>query len=145
MPLLNPTQTYTFSKYFELRFESGELAEELGYTLHRQEIQFSTFAGELSFLTDLQQRLKDVLPYVALTSELAKREILIAPVITELIRFTRAELRIEYPLKVSNYLQGSLDYLLRKDSAHSLLVIEAKRDDIESGSTQLLAELVAAD
>ena len=145
MPLLNPTQTYTFSKYFELRFESGELAEELGYTLHRQEIQFSTFAGELSFLTDLQQRLKDVLPYVALTSELAKREILIAPVITELIRFTRAELRIEYPLKVSNYLQGSLDYLLRKDSAHSLLVIEAKRDDIESGFTQLLAELVAID
>ena len=145
MPLLNPSQSYTFSKYFELRFESGELAEELGYTLRRQEIQFPTFSGELSFLSDLQQRLKEVLPYVALTSELAKREILIAPVITELIRFTHAELRIEYPLKISNYLQGSLDYLLRKDSVHSLLVIEAKRDDVESGFTQLLTELIAID
>ena len=38
-----------------------------------------------------------------------------------------------------------MDYLLRMDSTHSLLVIEAKRDDIESGFTQLLAELVAVD
>lgn len=86
-----------------------------------------------------------MLPHVALTSELAKREILISPVITELIRFTQAELRIEYLLKVSSYLQGSLDYLLRMGSSHSLLVIEAKRDDVESGFTQLLAELVAVD
>lgn len=104
MPLLDPAQSYTFSKYFELRLESSELAEELGYTLRRQELQFSPFMGDLPFLADLQQRLKEVLPYVALTSELAKREILIAPVITELIRFTHAELRIEYPLKISNYL-----------------------------------------
>lgn len=145
MPLLDPAQSYTFSKYFELRFESGELAEELGYSLRRQEIRFLPFEGELPFLMDLKRRIQEVLPYVALTSELAKREILIAPVVTELIRFTQAELRIEYPLKISNYLQGSLDYLLRMDSSHALLVIEAKRDDVESGFTQLLAELVAID
>lgn len=145
MSLLNPAQSYTFSKYFELRFESSELAEEFGYTLRRQEIEFLPFEGELSFLADLKHRIRDVLPHVALTSELAKREILISPVVTELIRFTQAELRIEYPLKVSNYLQGSLDYLLRMDSSHALVVIEAKRDDVESGFTQLLAELVAVD
>ncbi len=145
MSLLDPAQSYTFSKYFELRFESGELAEELGYTLRRQEIRFLPFEGELPFLMDLKRRIQGVLPYVALTSELAKREILIAPVVTELIRFTQAELRIEYPLKISNYLQGSLDYLLRMGSSHALLVIEAKRDDVESGFTQLLAELVAID
>jgi len=145
MSLLDPTQSYTFSKYFELRFESSELAEEFGYTLHRQELQFSPFEGTLPFLDDLKHRIQGVLPYVALTSELAKREILISPVVTELIRFTRAELRIEYPLKISNLLQGSLDYLLRQDSTHELLVSEAKRDDLESGFTQLIAELVAID
>ena len=145
MSLLSPAQSYTFSKYFELRFESSELAEEFGYTLRRQEIQFSPFKGALPFIAELKRRIQDVLPHVALTSELAKREILIAPVITELIRFTQAELRIEYPLKISNYLQGSLDYLLRMDSTQALIVIEAKRDDVESGFTQLLAELVAID
>ena len=145
MPLLDPTQSYTFSKYFELRFESSELAEELGYTLRRQELVIAPFRGDLPFLSDLKQRLQEVLPHVALTSELAKREILIAPVITELIRFTHADLRIEYPLKVSSYLQGSLDYLLRTAADTALLVIEAKRDDIESGFTQLFSELVAID
>jgi len=145
MPLLDSAQSYTFSKYFELRFESGELAEEFGYKLRRQEIHFPAFKGEMAFLADLQKRLQEVLPHVALTSELARREILISPVVTELIRFTRAELRIEYPLKISSYLQGSLDYLLRMDENHALLVIEAKRDDIESGFTQLLTELIAID
>lgn len=145
MPLLDSAQSYTFSKYFELRFESSELAEELGYSLSRKDIQFLSFEGDLPFLVELKQRIQDVLPHVALTSELAKREILIAPVITELIRFTQAELRIEYPLKVSNYLQGSLDYLLRMDSSHALIVISLCFDDIESGFTQLLAELVAID
>ncbi|PZO11487.1 MAG: hypothetical protein DCF25_19320, partial [Leptolyngbya foveolarum] len=59
MSLLNPAQSYTFSKYFELRFESSELAEEFGYTLRRQEIEFLPFEGELSFLADLKHRSKD--------------------------------------------------------------------------------------
>lgn len=145
MPLLDASQSYTFSKYFELRFESSELAEALGYTLERQAIVMPLFEGNVPFLTDLKLRLQEVLPHVALTSELARREVLIAPVITELIRFTQAQLRIEYPLKVSNFLQGSLDYLVRMDTNNALLVVEAKRDDIESGFTQLLSELVAVD
>jgi hypothetical protein len=145
MSLLDPSQSYTFSKYFELRFESGELAQEFGYTLSRQTLQFSPFEGDLPFLADLKTRIQEVLPYVALTSELAKREIFISPIVTELIRFTHAQLRIEYPLKISNQLQGSLDYLLRMENGPELLVIEAKRDDVESGFTQLLAELIAID
>lgn len=42
MALLDSAQSYTFSKYFELRFESGELAEEFGYTSRRQNIQFDS-------------------------------------------------------------------------------------------------------
>lgn len=86
-----------------------------------------------------------MLPFVPLTSELARREILISRVVTELIHYTQAELRIEYGLKVSNWLQGSLDYLLRVNSINQLLVIEAKYEDLTRGFTQLVAQLVALD
>ncbi len=54
-------------------------------------------------------------------------------------------MRIEYSLKVSNWLQGNLDYLLRLNSVNQLLVIEAKYEDLTRGFTQLVAELVALD
>ncbi|WP_207765355.1 hypothetical protein [Cuspidothrix issatschenkoi] len=50
-------------------------------------------------------------------------------------------LRIEYPVKVNNLLQGNLDYLIR--SIHSLIVVQAKRDDLTRGFTQLAVEAIA--
>lgn len=145
MPLLDPNQTYTFSRYFELGFEASELAAEFGYTLTRKVLTLPQFPGELDRLQELRERIEEILPYVPLTSELARREILISRVVTELIHYTHAELRIEYSLKVSNLLQGSLDYLLRVNKLNQLLVIEAKYEDLTRGFTQLVAELVAID
>ncbi|MBD2310653.1 hypothetical protein H6G20_03040 [Desertifilum sp. FACHB-1129] len=146
MALLDPNQSYTFSRYFELGLEAKELAAEFGYTLNRKVLNLPQFSGELDRLQELRERLEEVLPYVPLTSELARREILISRVVTELIHYTRAELRIEYPLKVSSQLQGSLDYLLRiEQPSTQLLVIEAKYEDITRGFTQLVAELAAID
>lgn len=53
----------------------------------------------------------------------------------------RRLLRIEYPLKVSDRLQGNLDYFIQ--SEQGLIVIEAKRDDLTRGFTQLAVELIA--
>ncbi len=145
MSLLDPNQSYTFSCYFELGFEASELAQEFGYGLTRKPLHLPQFPGELDRLQELRDRLEEVLPFVPLTSELARREILISRVITELIHYTQAELRIEYSLKVSNQLQGSLDYLLRTSSIDQLLVIEAKYEDLTRGFTQLVAELIAID
>lgn len=146
MSLLDPDQSYTFSKYFELGFESGELAAEFGYSLNRKVLNLPQFIGELDRLQELRSRIEEILPYVPLTSELARREILISPVVTELIHYIHAELRIEYPLKVSDKLQGSLDYLLRVGvPTTQLLIIEAKYEDLTRGFTQLIAELIAID
>ena len=145
MSLLDPYQNYTFSKYFELGFEASELAAEFGYSLTRKVLNLPRFAGVLDRLQELRDRIEEVLPYVPLTSELARREILISRVVTELIHYTRAELRIEYQIKVSDKLQGSLDYLLRVNTSSQLLVIEAKYEDLTRGFTQLVAELVAID
>jgi hypothetical protein len=145
MPLLNPNQSYTFSRYFELGFEASELAEEFGYQLTRKSLYLPQFSGELDRLQELKERIEEVLPFVPLTNEFARREILISRVVTELIHYTQAQLRIEYGLKVSNWLQGNLDYLLRTNTTNQLLVIEAKYEDLTRGFTQLIAELVALD
>jgi hypothetical protein len=145
MSILDSNQSYTFSRYFELGFEASELAQEFGYSLTRKTLALPQFPDELDRLGELRDRIEEVLPFVPLTSELARREILISRVVTELIHYTQAELRIEYSLKVSNWLQGNLDYLLRINSVNQLLVIEAKYEDLTRGFTQLVAELVALD
>lgn len=145
MSILDPNQSYTFSRYFELGFEASELAREFGYGLTRKILNLPQFPNELDRLEELRDRIEEVLPFVPLTNELARREILISRVVTELIHYTQAELRIEYSLKVSNLLQGNLDYLLRVNSLNQLLVIEAKYEDLTRGFTQLVAELVALD
>lgn len=145
MPLLDANQTYTFRRYFELGFEASELAAEFGYSLQRQALTLPQFFGELDRLEELRDRIEEVLPYVPLTNELARREILISRIVTELIHYTHAELRIEYTLKISSWLQGNLDYLLWVNPMHQVLVIEAKYEDLTRGFTQLVAEMIAID
>jgi hypothetical protein len=143
MRLLNPEQSYTFSKIFELKLSADDLALEFGYTLSRTKLNLPQCSHPLDRLTDLRSRIDEILPYVDLSNETSRREILIAPVVTDLVHYTKARLRIEYPITVSNQLQGSLDYLLSTQT--ELLVIEAKRQDLDYGMTQLVAEMIALD
>ncbi len=143
MSILNPNQSYTFSKIFELKAESDEFVAEFGYSFSRNKLNLSQYQGELDRLQELNDRLQEILPYVSLTSELSRREILISRVVTELIHYTHAQLRIEYSLKVSEQLQGYLDYLIH--TQNNFIVIEAKNEDLINGFTQLCAELIALD
>lgn len=143
MYLLNPEQTYTFSKLFELRILPDDLAKEFDYSFVRTKLNLPHTAFDSVRLKDLRARIEGILPYVDLASEAARREILIAPVITELVQHTQSTLRIEYPINVAKQLQGSLDYLLT--SQVNLVVIEAKRQDLDYGMTQLIAEMIALD
>ncbi|MEM7794186.1 MAG: hypothetical protein AAF579_06985 [Cyanobacteria bacterium P01_C01_bin.118] len=141
--VLNPDQSYTFSKIFDLKIPADELAIEFGYTLSRQRLNLTRYQGELDRIQELSARIEEILPYVDLASETSRREVLISRVVSELIHYTKAQLRIEYPIKVSSQLQGYLDYLLRTKT--ELLVIEAKRQDLDYGFTQLIAEMIALD
>jgi len=143
MRLLNPQQSYTFSKIFELQIEADDFVAEFGYTLQRTRLDLPQYSGELGRLEELRSRIEEVLPYVSLTSETSRREVLISQVVLDLVHYTKAQLRIEYPIKVSDQLQGYFDYLLRSQS--DVLVIEAKREDLDYGFTQLAAEMIALD
>jgi hypothetical protein len=141
LKILQENANYSFRSYFELPNDPDEILAEFGYTLKQARLQLPQTSRSLDGLLELQQSLEAILPYVQLTSETAKREILVAPILTRVAIICQQVLRIEYSLKVNNFLQGSLDYLIR--SNHSLIVIEAKRDDLTRGFTQLATEMIA--
>jgi hypothetical protein len=141
--ILTPQQPYTFSKIFDLKIEADELVAEFGYTLQRTSLHLAQYTGELDRLEELRLRIQEVLPYVSLVNETARREVLISRVVLELVHYTKAQLRIEYPIKITEQLQGYLDYLIRTNT--ELLVIEAKREDLDYGFTQLAAQMIALD
>lgn len=135
---------YTFSDYFELSNPTEEVAEALGYSFETRALRLPMAHNtERGGIVAMRQLLYDILPKIALTSEIAKREFMIAPVLWEVIRHAQARIFVEYPLAVDDTLSGSLDYLLR--SAQQLVVIEAKRGDLDRGFNQLAAELIALD
>ncbi len=143
MPLLDPNRSYTFSEIAKLKAPTDELLAEYGYSLERTLLDLPQYQGELDRLQDRRSRLEEILPYLDLTNEQSRREMLIAPLMEDLIHYTRAQLRIEYSIKVSNQLQGELDYLLR--TATRLVVVEAKQEDLTNGFTQMAVELISLD
>ncbi len=141
--VLQPEQSYTFSKIFDLKIEPDELSAYFGYTFQRKRLNLPQYSGSIDRLEELRSRIEAVMPYVSLTNETSRREVLISQVVLEVVQTTKAQLRIEYPIKVTEQLQGYLDYLLQ--SQNEILVIEAKREDMDYGFSQLVAEMIALD
>lgn len=139
--ILQEDQSYTFRSYFELPYETEDILAEFGYSFVKVELSLPQTTRQLDHLPELKQRIRAVLPFVSLSNETARRETLVSPIMLEVICSCQCQMRIEYPLNVNNWLKGYLDYLLR--STNSLLVIEAKNDDLTRGFTQLAVELIA--
>ena len=141
--IIKPDQSYSFADYFKLNFASQDILAYFGVTIQRQSLQFPRYDQTLDRLIDLKARIEESLPRISLTSEIARREFLIAPVLTDLLHYTQATLNIEYPVAVSNQLKGSLDYLLQNEQ--TFLIVEAKNEDLERGFVQLAIEMIAID
>lgn len=141
IPILQADQSYTFRSYFEMPYGSDEILAEFGYTFSSDRIALPKTDEHLDWVPELRDRIESFLPHIRLNSETARRETLVAPVLLAVTVHCNCQLRIEYPLNVSNWLKGYLDYLLR--STHNLLVIEAKNDDLTKGFTQLAVEMIA--
>jgi hypothetical protein len=143
LPIIQADQSYSFSDYFKLNFAPQDILAYFGVSLQRRSLKLPQYAGDLDRLIDLKSRIEESLPRLSLTSEMARREFLIAPVLTDLLHYTQATLNVEYPVAVSNQLKGALDYLLQ--SHQMFLVVEAKNEDLERGFVQLAIELIALD
>lgn len=139
--ILQKDVSYTFRSYFEMAYDTDEILAEFGYSYTQARLTLPKTQKTLAGIPALKQQIEETLPYVQLTSESAKREVLVAPVLTRVATICHQILRFEYPLKVNNWLQGNLDYLIR--AQHQVVVIEAKRDDLTRGFTQLAVEMIA--
>lgn len=139
--ILNPTESYTFSKYAELSFDAADILAEFGVTLNSSPLQLPQ---QLPIDPEpLRSELQENLALVDPSSEMARREALIFPILKTVCKFIQAPLKIEYPVRVNSWLKGSFDYFI--PTPQSLLVIEAKNADLARGFTQLAVELIALD
>lgn len=139
--ILREEGSYTFSQIFELPYETAEILAELGYQYKIVPLELAQSTAALpEALPLLRQQMRDRLPNVALTSETARREFYVTPVLFMLLDQVKFRLSIEYTV-TGNRLRGAVDYLLRGEQ--EVLVIEAKQADMERGFNQLAAEMIA--
>jgi len=141
--VIDPNKSYTFSDYFKLNPRIGEFTEYFGYSHENRNYKLPQATIDEDYFAPLQQELNEILLYVDLTSEIARREVLIAPVLLNIARYLKIKIFIEYYLDVTNQLRGTVDYYLQ--SSENFLVVEAKNESLERGFTQLAAELIALD
>ncbi|MBW4617339.1 MAG: hypothetical protein KME21_29800 [Desmonostoc vinosum HA7617-LM4] len=139
--ILDPSESYTFSKYAELAYDSADILAEFGVTLKNSSLQLPQQLpiDPQPLRIELQENLTLVDP----VSEMARREALIFPILKTICKFIQVPLKIEYPVRISNWLKGSFDYFI--PTAQNLLVIKAKNADLARGFTQLAVELIALD
>lgn len=133
----------TFSDYYKLNAPAHEVAQRLHVGYIRQRLGLPQSHDTLDGLDQLSQRLYQNLTRIGMHNETARREFLIAPILSQLLDYVDAKMMIEYPLYIDTQLQGILDYYL--ETRERVLVIEAKNGDLQRGFHQLMAELVAVD
>ncbi|HAG80988.1 MAG TPA: hypothetical protein DCL61_07400 [Cyanobacteria bacterium UBA12227] len=142
--VLNPNESYTFSKYFDLPYSPEDILADLGCTLERSDRNNLPYTQwELDWLPALATSIRRRLKRVNTTTAQARREALIFPLLDQICDRLDYSINIEYTVSVSNWLKGSLDYYI--PSPNNLLVIEAKQADLTKGFTQLAVELIALD
>ncbi len=103
----------------------------------------------------LRLALEDSLPTVAASSEKARSEGLIYPVLMEARRILDKQVSLfsgeEFVVDESVGLTGIVDFLMSRSpqisaiQAPAIVVVEAKKADLRSGFGQCVAEMVAAD
>ncbi|MFN9647642.1 MAG: hypothetical protein ACK58Z_03825 [Pseudanabaena sp.] len=123
--------------------EVQDLVKEFGYSFERKWLNLPQYTGELDRSPQTQERIEEILPYVSLTSDRAKREILVSPIIRDLLHYTKAKVRIEYPIQVTEKSQQILDYFIKSNQC--TVITFAKGADTDFGMTELIASLIALD
>ena len=141
IPLIDFNRSYTFSNYFDLPYETEDIVGEFGYSFKRAHLNLPLSDRTLERHASLKERIEESLPYISRQSEIARREFLIAPLLMDVVHYTHVKLVSEYSLVVTEQLKGSFDYYLYEQN--QVLIVEAKKADLDRGFTQLAVELIA--
>lgn len=139
--ILDPAASYSFSQYAALPFDTADILAEFGVAFQSASLQLPE--QQPLDPTPLIHELTENLALVNPTSEIARRESLIFPVLKTVCKFIQSPLKIEYSIQVSNQLKGNVDYFI--PTPQNVIIIEAKNADLGKGFTQLAVELIALD
>lgn len=139
LSILDPSASYSFSQYGALPFDTADILAEFEVVFQSTSLQFPE--QQPLDPTPLTRELEENLALVDPTSEIARRESLIFPVLKTVCKFIQSPLKIEYSIQVSNQLKGNVDYFI--PAPQNLVIIEAKNADLGKGFTQLAVELIA--
>jgi len=99
--------------------------------------------------------LEDTVPWaIAVGTEKAKSEVIIAPALLEVKRLLNHQISVfsgtDFTVDIAAGLNGVCDFLISRSpeqfeiEAPAVMLVEAKRDNINSGLGQCIAEMVAA-
>jgi hypothetical protein len=141
--IIDPNKSYTFSDYFELNIPIYTLTAYFGYQHTLMACTLPQTSVDMSQFAHLKTQLETNLKYIYLSSEAARREALVAPILFSVAAFLKTYVNVEFSLEVSKQLKGKIDYFIQRHN--QLLVIEAKHDDLDKGFKQLTVELIAVD
>jgi hypothetical protein len=142
--IFSENKKYTFSDYFDMTASTEDIVTELGYQFSVEKLNLPIQTNyDSDIITKLNNNYNSIFAQINLSSELAKREFLIAPLLIALTQYSTTKINVEYPIYINEKLSGSLDYLLK--TSQEIIIIEAKRKDIDSGFNQLAAQLIAMD
>jgi hypothetical protein len=142
--IIEKDKSYTFRDYFDLDPPIDDLLDYFGYSRQVIEYQFPEVSPiDVQYFSGLEEQLKGHIQYINLTSEAARRESLISPVLFKVALYIKMRVEIEYPVNVNNQLKGRIDYYMHRKN--NLLIVEAKKGDLQRGFTQLAVELIAMD
>ncbi|MEM7115096.1 MAG: hypothetical protein AAF614_21840 [Chloroflexota bacterium] len=130
--ILEPQQEHTFSYFYSLNNLLEDIVAEFGYTTALESLVLPRGSFDEQRAEALRESYHTTLLYISLTTEVTWRE---------LLHHAQVRINIEYPLNLENRLRRTLDYLLR--GAQQLMIMEAKRGDIEAGFNQLAVQLIA--
>ncbi|MEM7539640.1 MAG: hypothetical protein AAF639_46220, partial [Chloroflexota bacterium] len=87
--IIDPNKSYTFSDYFKLNPPIDEFAQYFGYQYQTQNYQLPQTTIDEAYFASLHQDLNEIFLYVQFTSETARREMLIAPVLLKVVRYLK--------------------------------------------------------
>ena len=135
-------------------FTLSQLTQQFGLSIDEKSDLFAPLP-EAVLRPEFQTQLHELAPLaLAVSSEKARSELIIAPVLLELWRMTGQQIGffsgIIFDVDKSLGLDGFCDYILTRTSrqlfieAPVVMLVEAKNEDMKSGYGQCLAEMIAA-
>jgi hypothetical protein len=134
-------------------FSFPEVQQALGLTLAESDL-FSGVAGLELSATFLERMRGDIALALAVNTEKARSEFIIAPLLSELRRRLGGRFGlfsgVEFDVDSSRGLNGFCDFILTRSPLQSVLtapavaIVEAKNDNLHTGLGQCIAAMVAA-